>query len=409
MENNLISTLDIKNAQNHLNQFKAILENLPIVENEPFIPLKVNHAEKTLQEFKQLNFPKNRRKTFLEIVGLNRLESMSSRTLEFFLNTTEEHDLDDLVLQALLRCIRKDYSYQLHTRNSKLEYSTNIGRIDIFIETDEFVIAIENKLEHHANDNPFDDYVDFINTAYPTKDKFFILLACEYPKTNKPISERVQFVSHFDLTHEILNKIGLKSLNSNQYYLTFLLDYISTMEAKNPKSEQYKMNKQIVDFYRNNREILEQIQDEQNKDSVYQYYEQRVHEVIELLQEQGLSIFPNDLEFNRYEDDLSSIGGSFNSILLTSSQNEFQLEFEIYKSTGYTNLWCRRFKTAKMRKQDSNELQIYLNQEKIPFIEQDNHYDVLLLEESESISKEDFVEKAAPIIKKILGLHQIQY
>ena len=56
-----------------------------------------------------------------------------------------------------------------------------------------------------------------------------------------------------------------------------------------------------------------------------------------------------------------------------------------------------------MKKQDSLELQAFFKNENIPFLEQDNHYDVLLLEENESISSEEFVEKAAPIIQRILN------
>ena len=66
-------------------------------------------------------------------------------------------------------------------------------------------------------------------------------------------------------------------------------------------------------------------------------------------------------------------------------------------------MWCRRFKAKYMKKQDSLELQTFLKNENISFLEQDGHYDVLLLEESESISSEEFVEKAALIIKQILS------
>ena len=56
-----------------------------------------------------------------------------------------------------------------------------------------------------------------------------------------------------------------------------------------------------------------------------------------------------------------------------------------------------------MKKQDSIELQSFLKYENISFIEQDHgHNDVLLLEETESISTEEFVEKAVPVIKQIL-------
>ncbi len=57
-------------------------------------------------------------------------------------------------------------------------------------------------------------------------------------------------------------------------------------------------------------------------------------------------------------------------------------------------MWCRRFKAKYIKKQDSLEFQAFLNNENIPFIEQDNDYDVLLLEENESISAEELVEKA---------------
>ena len=159
----------------------------------------------------------------------------------------------------------------------------------------------------------------------------------------------------------------------------------------------------IVNFYRNNREILKSIEDEKNKESVYQYYEQKVRKIVELLKDQELDCFSDAAGFIKHEDNLSSIGGSLNSNTLHTTQDDYQLEFEIYKSTAYTNLWCRRFKAKYIKKQDSLEFQAFLNNENIPFIEQENHYDVLLLEENESISAEEFVEKAYPIIKKILN------
>ena len=165
----------------------------------------------------------------------------------------------------------------------------------------------------------------------------------------------------------------------------------------------------IVNFYRNNLEVLEKIQDEDNKESVYQYYEQQLQEVKDLFQDQGLTLFPDNLEFEKYEGDLSSVGGSFSSITLTSPENDFQLEFEIYKSTGHTNLWVRRFKAIKMKRADSIEFHEFLKKEKVSFLEQNVHFDALLLEESESISAEDFAEKATPLIKQILTLHHIQF
>lgn len=403
MEENLRNTFNLTNAQNSLNQFKEILDQLPIQESDLLVPLNIYQAEKIIQEFKQIQFPKGQRKSFIEIMGLNHLESVSSKTLAFFLDSNQNHNLEDLVLGALLKLAGKKINYQLHSKNVILEKRTEKGRIDLWIETSEFIIVIENKINHHADNNPFDDYISHAQKNNSDgKELIFILLTMKQPNF---APNEFHLINHFDLSKNILNDLGHKSLQADQYYLTYLIDYISAIEKLNPNSEYGKMQMEIVNFYRNNREILEKIESEDNKEFVYQYYQQQLQEINDELKEQNLDIFPDDIEFNKYEGCISEIGISFNTITFESKEHDSQLEFEIYKSTGYTNLWLRRFKSSKMKKQDSIELQEFLKKEKINFIEQDLHYDVLLLEENESISSKDFVALAAPTIKKILNLH----
>jgi hypothetical protein len=402
MKNTQTVPIDLQSAQNSLNQFKELIENSPLEEiNESFIPLSISQAENVIQAFKKLPLNRTKRKSFIEIMGLGHLENVSSKTLAFFIDSKEEHNLNDLVINAMFSVLGKDFSYQIYTEKVILEKRTEKGRIDLWVETDEHIIVIENKINHHANDNPFEDYVSYARANNPkNKILIFILLVIK-----EPVSSPKDFIviKHFELSKYILNGLGQKSLQADQYYLTYLIDYISAIEKFNPHSEYRKMQMDIVNFYRNNREILESIQDESNKESVYQYYEQKVREIADLLKDQGLNFISDDAEFIRNEHDLSSIGGSVNSNILYSTQDDFQLEFEVYKSTGFTTLWCRRFKAKQMKKQDSIELQSFLKYENISFIEQDHgHNDVLLLEETESISTEEFVEKAVPVIKQIL-------
>ena len=334
-------------------------------------------------------------------MGLSHLENVSSKTLAFFMDSKEEHNLKDLVVNALFSVMGESFPYQIHTENIVLEKRTELGRIDLWVETDEHILVIENKIHHHANDNPFSDYVSHARANNPKDKKLkFILLVIKEPEETP---ENYIVITHFDLSKHILKELGQKSLQADQYYLTYLIDYISAIEKFNPHSEYAKMQMDIVNFYRNNREILESIEDEKNKESVYQYYEKEVRDIVDLLKDRELDCFSDAAEFIKHEDNLSSIGGSLNSNTLHTTQDDYQLEFEIYKSTAYTNLWCRRFKAKYIKKQDSLEFQAFLNNENIPFIEQENHYDVLLLEENESISAEEFVEKAYPIIKKILN------
>ncbi|WP_168379072.1 PD-(D/E)XK nuclease family protein [Acinetobacter cumulans] len=402
MEDAHVIPLNLQTAQGSLEQFKQLIEASPLdQEDDSFIPLSIYRAENAIQAFKKLPLTKTHRKSFIEIMGLSHLENVSSKTLAFFMDSKEEHNLKDLVVNALFSVMGESFPYQIHTENIVLEKRTDLGRIDLWVETDEHILVIENKIHHHANDNPFNDYVSHARANNP-KDKNlkFILLVIKEPEETP---EKYIVVTHFDLSKHILKELGQKSLQADQYYLTYLIDYISAIEKFNPHSEYAKMQMDIVNFYRNNREILESIQDEKNKESVYQYYEQKVREIVELLKDQELDCFSDAAEFIKHEDNLSSIGGSLNSNTLHTTQDDYQLEFEIYKSTAYTNLWCRRFKAKYIKKQDSLEFQAFLNNENIPFIEQDNHYDILLLEENESISAEEFVEKAYPVIKKILN------
>ena len=403
MEDAHVIPLDLQTAQSCLKQFKQLNEVLSLDQDkESFVPLSIYQAEKAIQAFKKLPFTKTHRKSFIEIMGLSHLENVSSKTLAFFLDSKEEHNLNDLVINSLFSVLGESFPSQIHTENIILEKRTEQGRIDLWVETDEHILVIENKIHHHANDNPFEDYVSHAHANNPKNKKLiFILLVIKEPESTP--DENYIVIKHFELSKYILNGLGLKSLQADQYYLTYLIDYISALEKFNPHSEYAKMQMDIVNFYRNNREILESIQDENNKESVYQYYEQKVREIVELLQDQGLGFISTDAEFLKHEEDLSSIGGSLSSYTLHTTQDDYQLEFEIYTSTAYSNLWCRRFKAKHMKKQDSLELQTFLKNENIPFVEQDDHYDVLLLEESESISAEEFVEKASPIIKQILS------
>ena len=393
---------DLHTAQNSLDQYQQLQEILqPNTEDELFEPLNIHQAEKTIQAFKKLPFNQAHRKSFIEIMGLSHLENVSSKTLAFFLDSKEEHKFNDLVINALFSVLGESLPYQIHTENIILEKRTDQGRIDLWVETDEHIILIENKIHHHANNNPFEDYVSHAHAKNPKNKKLkFILLVIKEPESTP---ENYIVITHFELSKHILKGLGQKSLQADQYYLTYLIDYISAIEKFNPHSEYAKMQMDIVNFYRNNREVLESIQDENNKESVYQYYEQKVREIVELLKDQEISFFSDAAEFGKTEYDLSSIGGSLSSNTLHTTQDDYQLEFEIYKSTAYTSLWCRRFKAKSMKKQDSLELQEFFKNENIPFLEQDNHYDVLLLEENESISSEEFVEKAAPIIQQILS------
>lgn len=103
-------------------------------------------------------------KTIMDVMGNTRDENVCSNMLAFYLNPNEEHDLDNLVLKALIETlISKKQLTDFKYENISIirEYQTLKGnRIDIIIENSDCVIGIENKLEASL----YNDLIDYSNT-----------------------------------------------------------------------------------------------------------------------------------------------------------------------------------------------------------------------------------------------------
>lgn len=406
---------NITQANQVLQEFQQLLNDLPaqqaeVIEKEPLPePLNLLEANQLIQAFKNLELEDRakRKKSFLEILKLERKEVFNSRILAFFLDTKEAHGLKDLVLQALLKLAEKPQDHHLNTVHVKTEIQCGDeqanGRIDLLVETRNHVIVIENKLYHHTNNNPFESYIRYTGKdQYSDYEKTFILLGTKKPPS---LPNGFKWVSHFDLAKKVREKIGDYWLKSEQYYIPMLLDYLNAIESLNPESEFGKMEQAIVDFYRNNRELLEKI--EESISYVHTYYEKEALKIIEQPAIQSLKIFSENEEFRVYESiSISEVGGFVYSQSLKSINSNHTLYFWIAKSTKNTILGLDRYEKSANKKAH-NETKIFLQQHDI---EQFSEYDeaVYLLELPETVSAEDFAAQAAPIIRKLLDIHGIK-
>ena len=109
------------------------------------------------------------KKTFLEIANHERRENLYSDILAFFLKPNEAHKLGAKVLTALLKSVRPDFEVTSpESVYVSREFSTkNKKRIDLFIHTGNYVIGIENKIDHSLK-NDLDEYNDTLKN-YETK------------------------------------------------------------------------------------------------------------------------------------------------------------------------------------------------------------------------------------------------
>ena len=96
------------------------------------------------------NIPKiETNRTSFEIAGYPHLESVSSNILTFYFNDGNEHNLKCLLFKSLLEIILSEKLENQFFENISVQKEITTDedkRIDLIIETPEYLIGIENKL-----------------------------------------------------------------------------------------------------------------------------------------------------------------------------------------------------------------------------------------------------------------------
>lgn len=88
--------------------------------------------------------------------------------MALFCDNNATHGLGDLVLKSLIQCLDQKYhdlDFSLN-KTPEREVRTSSGkRIDLLLESESWVLVLENKISHHQ-DNPFQDYEEFVDKNY---------------------------------------------------------------------------------------------------------------------------------------------------------------------------------------------------------------------------------------------------
>lgn len=216
--------------------------------------------KKILNKFAVL--PKrNTSPTFMEIcqMGGDRFEERCSQILKFYLTPSAAHGLRGLFINSLLEIMQRGelyYGFQ-GVRVITEDTTSDNKRIDIIVEADNFVIAIENKIGAPL-DNPLESYVEHINTKYKDKERFFIVLSArsinDTSKINKIKANGYQYINYRELFTVIKSNLGDYISNCNQSYLIFLMDFIRTIENKF-----YNTNMEMNKFFFDNKDQINEL------------------------------------------------------------------------------------------------------------------------------------------------------
>ncbi len=216
--------------------------------------------EKLLHEF--LALPKtNGNPTFMDLcqMGGDRFEERCSQILSFYFNPDAPHNLRGLLLKSLFDAAKIDIPYSVRSVRTLTEEMASDGKfIDITVVGENFVIAIENKIGAGLY-NPLDSYADYINANYKDKEyQIFIVLSAriivDSAEIKKMEENHYKYVNYSSLFNAIKSNIGFYAVDADQSYLTFLFDFIRTIEKRF-----YNTNMELNKFFFANRKNIDNL------------------------------------------------------------------------------------------------------------------------------------------------------
>jgi hypothetical protein len=197
------------------------------------VTLYLERITHLLNGLKSLPPLRKQEQTFMEIAGYPHFENVCSNILQFYLQPSNEHGFGSLLLDSLFTLINENEKVVINGQNIDVrrEESTSEGkRIDLVIESDDFVLGIENKIFADAY-NPFEEYAKHLD-KYLRKDRqVYKVLLSVFPKDIskvdlygfKPITYQLLF-------EKVIANIGSYFLTGREPHTIFFRDFIKTIQ-----------------------------------------------------------------------------------------------------------------------------------------------------------------------------------
>jgi len=162
----------------------------------------------------------------MEVSGYPHYENVASNILAFYFNPSAEHGLKDLLISAFLRMVgRQDLSVSTQI-NVHRESDAGGGRIDLVIEGDEFLIAIENKIFHWlAND--LEQYANATKDRAAGKEIICVVLGLKTVPATQLKRDFVSF-TYDQFWRQVQALLGSYIQNANPKWVTYLMDFMQT-------------------------------------------------------------------------------------------------------------------------------------------------------------------------------------
>ncbi len=197
--------------------------------------MNLTEFEQLIKEFEKYPSPVYET-TFLDICRYprSRFEEICSRILAFYIQPSNEHGLKDLVLSSFFELIQEEIQFNFYNEQIIVETEVYIEEksLDLLVKGNFFALGIENKINSEVY-NPLDIYKNLIENTHKNNYKIVLSLRKIEKKNELEKIKRNDFIIVYynDLFRVIKNNLGNYFSNANSKYVTFLFDFINTLEA----------------------------------------------------------------------------------------------------------------------------------------------------------------------------------
>jgi hypothetical protein len=235
--------------------------------------------QKLLNEFIKLPKIEASLPTFTEIAGFPHFENVCSNILAYYFDSSQRHGLRDLLLKSLFECVpaelKVDVFDTLEIRREEL--TTCNKRIDLIIETEDAVVAIENKI-YAGLYNDLEAYSRYIKRQYYNKTKQVQIVLSLKNISPEKMAHGFINITYDQFITRIRYNLGDYLLLGDSKSNIFLLDFLQSI-LNLTKSD--PMNKDILDFFNDNKEAIQNLFEERIK--LQQFVAQKVTQLKSLI------------------------------------------------------------------------------------------------------------------------------
>ena len=190
--------------------------------------MNINDIKKLVDNLKELDLQdeKNNKQNFFDICGFPHYENVVSNVITYFLNNST---LGDLFLNAILECLGIKENEQIVSEVEREVETGDSKRIDLLIETQNYAIAIENKIYADDNGQPYNSYIEYLKNNFKDKKQKMVLLSIFQDKPNSGCKDII-CIKYIDLLTKLKNNMGNYIINANIEETILLKNFINNLE-----------------------------------------------------------------------------------------------------------------------------------------------------------------------------------